>query len=106
MDPNIQQDVTAPLADPAPERHCTHCGAEAAPSWGFCGTCGKPLGTSATPREDQGTDLWGTVVLADLPPAAVSVKAPASPPRRRRRSPAALTIFGAPRHGARRSADR
>lgn len=100
MDPNIQQDVNGPQADPAPAPRCTHCGAQAEPSWGFCGTCGKPLDTSAPSAEeppnravDGDQDGWGTVVLANPAHAAVPVNVSAPPPQRRRRSPAAITLY-------------
>lgn len=104
MKPNIDHDVTGAPADPTTDVRCTHCGAEAEPSWEFCGSCGHRLDTAAPQApeppshwgdEDQDTDGSETVVLADLLPASVPapLQAPAEEPRRRRRSPLAVTLY-------------
>lgn len=104
MDHDIDHDVTGAPADPTADVRCTHCGAEAEMSWGFCGGCGHRLDTTSPSAaeppshrggEDHDADGTATVVLADLLPAPVPapVHNPAEEPRRRRRSPLAVTLY-------------
>lgn len=103
MDDTEQEVSTAP-ATSAARRWCVQCGAEAETSWGYCGSCGGRLDrghpvqdTDCAPvlgQDPTDNAAAGTVVLAEplARPVPALAHGPATP-RRRRRSPLAITTY-------------